>query len=267
MKTQIPPIYFHLGLPKAASTFLQKMIFPNLQNIEFGGKRDFYTYRESVPNNPKLFSTEKDNGLLEELDLIKAKFPQAKILIVFREPSDWMVSKYKYYLRKHGHLHANAYYQRVLLPEIIQSENFFTEVCESVSQNFKDYLFLDQATLRQNPDKFYGRLALFFEQENITPPQEKIINRAFNAKQLVMLRKLNNLYPYKARTGNSKLLNKIHYKYREFLLHIIANLSLLVPSNTGDFLDELEEFRSFIKDRYAKQWSKTKSYIDKNDLE
>ena len=78
-------VYFHLGLPKAASTFLQKEIFPHLLSIEYHRKRKFNNYKKVDGNNltsSHLFSSEYDRGLEKTVDQIITRWPDAKIIKV-----------------------------------------------------------------------------------------------------------------------------------------------------------------------------------------
>ena len=98
-------IYFHLGLPKVASTYLQNEVFPKLENCRFIRKREFLKYKEidtDLASSNLLFSSEKDRGLEESLDDILKYHPNAKVIICIRRHEDWIFSKYKYYIRKHG---------------------------------------------------------------------------------------------------------------------------------------------------------------------
>jgi len=229
-------IHFHLGLPKVASTYLQSEIFPHLNNSIFYRKREFLKYKEIDSSNLSsniIFSSEKDRGLEEELNEILKYHPNAKVILSIRRQDDWVLSKYKYYIRKHGSLKFHDFIN-------VNSNNGIWKKEELLFRNKIEYiikhcihppLILNYDLLKSSPDLFIKKITTFTGSSiNTTAKINKIYNKSFNEKQLIILRKFNQLYEYKEKKSRFKILNKIHYKYREFLLHTIGFLSTYVPS-------------------------------------
>ena len=98
MNKSTKKIYFHVGLAKTGSTFLQKNFFPYLKNIKYIST---HKYRRciNIINNTNydsyLISREFDRPLKKEIKKILFHFPQTKIIIVFREHGKWISSQFK----------------------------------------------------------------------------------------------------------------------------------------------------------------------------
>ena len=82
-----PKIYFHVGLGKVASTYLQNKVFNNLDGIHYIPKNK---YRSSISiiikNGPKkyLVSCEMDRQFNDEVARFTSHFSDVKIIILFR---------------------------------------------------------------------------------------------------------------------------------------------------------------------------------------
>ena len=261
-------VYFHLGLPKVASTFLQKKIFPNFKAVLFHKKHSFNDYKALEPGNlttKHLFSSEYDRGLEEVVDEIISVFPNARFIFVVRRQDRWILSKYKYHIRKHGNESFEAFFNLSAEEGLWKREELlFRKKIEYITKasNTKPLILLHDH-LKEDSSSFIQTIATFLGTElNPKTNTNSVVNKAFNNKQLIIVRKFNELYPYTEARSTSKFRNKVHYKYREFLLHIIAFLCNFVPSffikkkvllqNTA-VLEKIQQY-------YAEDWAFCEQY-------
>lgn len=228
-------IYFHLGLPKTASTFVQQEIFPNLTDVTFYRKHKFNTYKnlhKTELSGKYLFSSEKDRKLEKTVDEISKLFPFAKIILVFRRHNDWILSKYKYYIRKHGYKSFEEFFDIESNKGLWKREELlYRNKIEYVEKHFKSKpLILTFDHFKRNPEGFLEKITKYLNSSfQPNTKKRKIVKKAFKKKQLIIIRKFNRIFRYKKAHSNSKILNRIHYKYWEFSLHIVAFLSLFLP--------------------------------------
>ena len=271
MNEQRYDVYFHLGMTKAASTYLQTAIFPYLENIRFHPKHQFRTYktlsRNTLDKN-HLYSTEKDRRLVELVDEILTFFPEARIIIIVRRHDQWVLSKYKYYIRKHGYVSFKEFFDLESDKGLLKRSDLFlqSKIEEIEKKCTTSPLVLDHDVLRSSPDLFIDRLASYMNSSLGRGTRKRtVVNRAFNEKQLIFLRRFNRWYTYREKKSSSKFRNRVHYKYREFLLHIVAFFSQVLPVallNGEKLIDDpgvLEEIQNY----YQEDWSFCTTYASK----
>ncbi len=254
--------YFHLGMSKTASTYLQVYVFPNIPEIKFIRKHNYHLYKTDEPEGKKLlFSNEKDRNIKKEIAQIKEYRPDSKIIIVFREHFDWIKSKYKYYIRKFGHRKFSSYYNGVLIPELGMHEMYYSDIIKTLNEAFPNRcLFMTYKMFKKEPVLFYSKLHSFLGTETNTEYAKKVVKPAFSNRQLYFIRRFNRIYKYKPSKHPSRFARKVHYKYREFLLHIIGFFSKFIPSGHRSVDKELNKEKEKIRNRFREDWQKVEEY-------
>jgi len=179
-----------------------------------------------------LFSIEKDRRLIETLEEILKHVPDAKIILFVRRQEDWIISRYKYHIRKHGGYSFKEFFD-------IDSDNGVwrrEELCwrEKIEkiEELCQYppLVLNFDDLKKDPGAFIDRVCTYTGTSlDSKGRKSKKVLKAFNEKQLIVLRKFNRIFNYRPAKTKNPTLNKTHRKYREFLLHILSFVSHLVP--------------------------------------
>ena len=256
-----PQIYFHSGLAKAASTMLQRQVFPLLSGITFINKKNYGLHRNQdfVNQHEKiLFSFEFHKFLPQKLEEISRLYPEAKIILVFREHASWLESKYRYHVRKHGKESFEEYFDLEKDKGIIRQEEIvYRNIIETARSHFSHSpLCLNYHYLKENPDAFFQPLFDYLEvKPPILPQKGKVMNKAFSNKQIHYLLKLNRGYHYHPMQSSSKLWNKIHYKYREFLLHTWAFISQVFPDPNPGMPLVSAELKDRIQEMYREDWA------------
>jgi hypothetical protein len=260
-----PEVFFHLGLPKTASTYLQVMVFPRLQGIRYYRKKYFRHYAEIIGRGEDrryLFSCEFDKALEEKLRLIARDFPAAKIILVFRRHDRWIASKYKYYLRKHGHKDFGDFVDI----EGTNGEWLYEDLCYRPKIELAEQLFahpplvLTHEALRSNPAEFNHKIESFLGcQPRPEGYKSSVVKKAYSLRQLHWVRKLNRAYPYRKLESSSRFRNRLHYRYREYLLHTMAFLGRFWPVSKGaePLLDQKALER--IREVFAEDWEYVKN--------
>lgn len=265
-------IYFHLGYPKVASTFLQKEIFPNLSNIKFYKKHKFNNYKKLDPDNLTLtpmFSSEKDYNIEDTAGDILERFPYAKIILILRRHDQWILSKYKYYIRKHGGKEFHEFFDLKDNTGIWKREDLFyrkkIDYLDKHSNNPPLILTLD--LLQNDPDLFFKKIEEYTGSKLADKANtDNVVNRAFSKKQLLVLKKFNSFYPYQKLKTPYRIINRSHYRYRQYILHTVAFFSQLVPwalIKKRQLVDpsQLEEIQGY----YKKDWEYCVDYVRKKN--
>ncbi len=125
-EVKIAPLTFHIGLHKTASSLLQSSVFPRLNGIAyFDAGRPFFEFVRSVDADvPTIVSHESLSSDLLARDYCRQRirsienlsrhFPDARVLLVVREPSAWLASVYREHLHQGGSLSFDAFAQPLL---------------------------------------------------------------------------------------------------------------------------------------------------------
>lgn len=91
-------IFFHVGLGKTGSTFLQDRFFPRLMDINYLPRNRFHRAHSFIANHPSstiLVSREFDQQLEVEARKFAESFPEARPIIVLRRPDSYIASQYR----------------------------------------------------------------------------------------------------------------------------------------------------------------------------
>lgn len=95
-------VFFHVGLGKTASTYLQSRFFPKLRNVHYVRTRDYRHYPRLLPAPPAprlLFSREFDRQFAAEVTAFARQCPQARPIVVLRRHDEWIASQYRRYIK------------------------------------------------------------------------------------------------------------------------------------------------------------------------
>ena len=90
-----PLVFFHAGLGKVASTYLQKRVFPALDGIRYIPRNRFRRHAREIAEAryPRyLLSRECGKYLDRRLEEIHGYYPNARILLLFNEKSNNLTS-------------------------------------------------------------------------------------------------------------------------------------------------------------------------------
>jgi len=263
-------VFFHVGLPKTASTFLQRNVFPHFKNIHFIKKHDFKHRDEIIQrsgSNTILLSIEinpdNEKGRKKIEDVAK-KYPNTYPVIVLRRHGSWLRSKYKYYLRKHGTKDFSDYFDPQEDRGVLTHENLsFYPKIKLLESLFKHRpLVLFQEEIKSAPFKVIELLATYtgatYSKEEINI---KTVKKSYSEKQLKMVRRFNKCYKFDNSGIQSKTADFAYKKFSALLLHSVAffgyffsgkelNKEALIPKEKIDKVNEL----------YKEDWEKCLNY-------
>ncbi len=252
-------LFFHMGFPKAGSTYLQRALFPQLKGIKYFKKSYFKRYPELIEQtdyNKYLFSTETYKGLEERTKAIVERYPQAKIILVLRRHDKWIASRYKYYIRKNGSMTFREYFDIHHNNGLWKIEDlYFGKKLEAINAHLNHpplVLFIEE--IKANPETFLEKIKTYFgvdlEQNAIST---QTIKKNFTEKQIFFLRKFNERLPYNKLNTNIKLLRRTHYKLRQGIMHLVALAPYLVPNFKYDGLIDPKDLEA-IREHYQEDW-------------
>lgn len=275
MDPKHPTIYFHVGMGKTGTTYLQYKFFPRLRNIYYIQRTRYRDTREIIARKKQskyLISREFDNQLYREVDWFSSMYPDARPIIVLRRHDSWIASQYRRYT-KNG--------RGFLFHEFIDMENnkghwdkealnFYHKIQYLEAHfNYKPLvLFYDD--FKKNPMQFFDKLARYmgatFKKSAISLSAKHI---SYNHAQLIAARRFARKYFSKGRYRFHKgIMRWLEYRSYWLTFHLVLYAARLFPPK-GAADEELipEQTLQTIRANYAHDWEQCLTYARENPME
>lgn len=264
-----PAVYFHVGLGKVASTYLQHRFFPKLQGIRYIPTNRYRRSPGIIARGKEasyLVSREFDQQLEEEVKWFASFYPQAKPIIILRRNDSWIASQYRRYVKNGGYLPFKGFFDVEGDTGLWKRKHatFFTnlEVLEECFNTRPLVLFYDE--LQQNPWAFFDKIAHFtgaaYDRQDISLDK---VHRSYNEKQLKAMRKsARAVFGEKQPVFSSHpVLHWLQRRSRMLACYAILYPAMLLPEHwlSAEPLipaGELEKVRAYFQD----DWEKCQRY-------
>jgi hypothetical protein len=234
-------LFWHIGLPKTASTFLQRKVFPYFDGIHYVKKHDFNKYNRIIEENPEetiLFSREMHigNNRGEKAIVEYAKqHPDTQIIIFFRKHQHWVKSRYKYYIRKHGEKTFKEFVDVDDNQGVIDLNEFhYFPKIQFIEKHFiKKPLVYFQDDLKDQPFTLIDQLATDLGASyNKNDIKISVVKKAYSDKQLKAVREYNKVVQFTSPKTTNKFIRWWKIKPVQFLLHLTAFAASFMPEKT-----------------------------------
>lgn len=122
------------------------------------------------------------------VDRLKLMYPNAGIILGFREKRGWIISAYSQYV-KNGGVKNFSYWKNHIFNE---SSLKFAEYEDYIRKKFKRVYIYSFEELKQNPDKVITEICYFIG-EPVPNWNKKIYNKKFPPHKLFVTRQINKL--------------------------------------------------------------------------
>jgi hypothetical protein len=265
-----PEVYFHVGLGKVASKYLQYSVFPHFENIRYIPTTRFY---KCIPEIRKrkypsyLISREFDNQFEKEVRKFAAEFPGAHPILLLRRHDDWIASQYR---RSAKNGFTGPFSEFINLEKNTgkftrESLDFYgkIELLEKLYDHKPLVLIYDD--LLKDRQAFLEKIANYckatFDKEKI-PVKAK--HTSYTEKQIRFMQRVSRIIPFKnpdySKNGMLKFFQRIPVMlYRYSILYT----AILIPSKwlgKGPLIppEELEKIREATR----KDWQKCLEYSE-----
>jgi len=206
-------IIIHVGLPKAGSSFLQRNVFPYMNNInllcpkhsKYGSNDHFALIGDLIPNKINIISNENFYGNVYNIEQydnqyniarrLHLLYSNAKVIVVFRNKKDWIESLTAQFM-------SNPFRSNLLKPfdlyfveflEIFDNQYLDFKTYEKfLKKLFKEVLVLQFEDLKKNPDRFVRNISDFIGVDFPKYNKSKVMVR-FKNRHLWFIRQLTKL--------------------------------------------------------------------------
>ncbi len=192
-------VVIHVGLHRTGSTFLQKEVFPKLQNVNFICQYNMNSRNQLLAvkldeNKINLISEEgltrhnfmddNETSMIEISDRIYRVFPTARIILVLRDRKEWLSSLYKMNCR----YSFDSWFDNVFDKDDLDFDGYV----DHIRGLFNDVLVLDYGLLRDDPDVFVKQVCDFIGVD-VPVFSNRILNKSLD---LVVARRISRIPGY-----------------------------------------------------------------------
>lgn len=274
VKYDHPEIYFHVGLGKVASKYLQHSVFPYFKGIHYIPTTRF---QHCIPEIRKgrhpsyLVSREFDNQFDREVTRFAAEFPDAHPIMLLRRHDDWIASQYRRAAKNGftGPFHEFIDLENNTGRFTRTSLDFYgkIETLERLYTNKPLVLVYDD--LLQDRLGFIDSIAAYCKADyDKAKVSLKVRHRSYVEKQIRFMQWISRFVPFKnpdySRIGIIKFFQRIPVMlYRYSILYF----AILIPGRwlgKGPLIPpaELEKIRESTKE----DWDRCIEYVRKKDI-
>jgi len=265
-------VFVHLGLSRAASTFLQRQVFPKFRGIVSFPKQDYRNRMELLAQTPGqrfLFSHEGISRRRERLQTLQRDLPSCRPILVLRRQDQWLASRYKYQLHKRGYCPFEVFLERFERDaEHGECEPAqFAPYLEQLEKSFGNRpLVLLHEELLAEPVAAIQLLADGVGAKvNMADLQLKQLNASLSDRRLQALRSFDTRFSYRRRRSGSVLAQRIDKGFRDIRVGVADLLARARPSRAAQHSslvppDQLEALR----ERYASDWEACLEYLQRD---
>lgn len=260
-------IYFHVGLGKTATKYLQANFFPKLKGVKYIKPTRYRRSKKIIRRSTGkiLVSREFDRQFEREVKWFSQDFPDAKPIMVLRRHDEWILSQFKRFVKNGYTWNFNDFFNLENTGFFKVDDLFFYRKIEILENLFSSLLVLIYDELVKEPFKFLDKIVSFigttYDREEI---KLKVRHASFDEKQLKVIYKLAqrlNLKP----TDNLVKRYLFIYPIRYSVLYSAKYLPGSIVPKLDIFPDErkLGEIRKF----FEEDWKKCVNYVLKQKKE
>jgi hypothetical protein len=268
-----PQIYFHLGLGKTGTTFLQYRAFPYFKGFQYIQRTKYRRAKEIIAksNSERFFLSFECDQQLERVAKDWAKdFPDTIPILVFRRQDSWIASQFRRFLKNCNVTRFEELFDLendtgkfkrkdlVFMPMISMIESTFT--------NKPIILLYDD--MRSDPKTFISILARRMGSSvDVDRLDFSKKHSSYSDRQLAFVRKVSRYIP---------LRNKVVYSNRviEFFRKSSVSWTRYLILFIGKFWpDQLKgkplittDSLKAVKEEYAQDWNEVVEYVRKNQV-
>jgi hypothetical protein len=264
-----PEVYFHAGMMRTASTFMQKTVFPELTGIEYISKKQYGKAHKIISESDAekvLVSFELNNALFfPHLENFAQKYPDAGIILVLRRQDEWIISHYKRALKNGFHEDFRKYFDiEADTGRWKHDDLLYYPKLEWVRKQFtKAPLVLFHHELRDNPHLFLKKILQYTGAQSTGNISFKPKHTSYSEKQLLFKRWVNHHTIFKEKFGEEE--SQLRKVSNKFLRYILLHLPLFIPFNKHQQELVPKSDKEKIRKTFKEDWEQCQAFAEQHN--
>ena len=268
MSSSLQKVFFHVGISKTGSTFLQRRVFPLLSKINYiptNRYQNIFLEIDKIKLGNILVSREFDRQFEREVGKFSKKHPQSTPIIILRRHDEYFASQYRRFIKNGftGSLEDflnleddSGFFKKIHF-------NFKHQIDILVKSFSQKPIVLFHHDLKSNPKKFIADFCDYtYSYINIDEVNFSKKHSSYSEKQLktiLFISKYFNLR--KRRVFRNQLLHLFWRFFHAIIRYGILYISYVLPSfiySNEPLLDPL--YLTKIKDYFKDDWESCLAY-------
>ena len=270
-KQSKPEIYFHVGLGRTATTFMQQSVFPKFKNIYYINKHQYRNADqiiETTQQDKYLISHEFSKKLINEMKQFSKKYPDAKIIIVLRRHDKWIASHFKRSLKNGFPSGFKGYFDLDEDNGFWKKEHLdYYSKLKCIDECFHHKpLVLFHQDLKDDPGKFLQQILDYTGVKETAPISFKPRHTSYGNKELKIREWVNQHTVFKEIGVKDYKFSELRRLYNKTIRYTVLNVAKLIPSSMVSdkpLIPEAELAR--IREYYQEDWDKCLQYATENN--
>ncbi len=266
-------IFFHVGLGKTATTYLQYKVFPKLKGIYYIQRTRYKKSLKLIEQSAqqKIFvSNEFDQQLEKEAKWFSTRHPDAKVLIVFRRHDSWIASQYRRLVKNGFSKPFNDFFDIEHDRGVWKHSDldYFSKI-QIIEKYFTHKpLVLFYEDMKRDPFTFIDAIAHYtgttYDKADISLDS---VHRSYNEKQLKIFRQLSKrLFYFDIPRAQQPVLKWLQRISKQSIQYPLLYLALLIPERFVSKEPLIpEEQLQCIRQHFADDWQRCIDYAKKNN--
>ena len=264
-------LIIHIGLPKTGTTFLQEIVFPQINYTSFYRGWESPRVKLNTPIDNKIiisdeafvggmFSGHWRNEFNKSIENIKLIYNNPKIIIGFREHSSLLLSLYKQFLHEKGVISFDEFFN-FSNTGIIKTEDIqYNYMLSVLNKNFDNVFVYTQEWMKKDLNGFISNVFNF-----IGVKENEIANTNVNRNVGVKsIEQVENLIKFNKINKKLEKINPILSLYSPILKRFKLtprDICTNPKKNKGEIYCLPKEQDLMIKELFKQDWNKLKKQV------
>ena len=268
-------VFFHVGLGKTATTYLQYQFFPKLRGIHYIQRTRYPKAHKIIAKDSSsrhLLSREFDQQLQEEIEKFAAHYPDTRAIVVFRRHDGWIASQYRRFAKNGIQIPFEEFFDIEKDAGLWKHADLDYRAKLSIIENTfsRKPLVLFYEDMRENPyaffDQFASAVGATYQRDQISLDA---VHPSYEEKQLKTVRRVSKFFfPANPKNYDNAFLRRLQWRKQQLTSYSIMAAARFVPDawlDPGELVPKalLEK----VRDAYAADWKEVHAYALRNNDE